>query len=160
MDAVQLLGLKTVFEPGKMHPRDWANPGRVRVCLPGRGERGGGRGRVKNSRAFLCMLCEVLRVTGERARTLLALGDDDGWIRSVGYTCAVLTMAVRRTPPLHSNIHPPPRQPDHRILPPPAAHPGDATTRGTDPAAGRPKGVEDQCDIAVAFACAEWGRGQ
>lgn len=47
VDAVQLLGLKTVFEPGKTHPRDWANPGRVRVLV-----KEGGRarsGRVKNS---------------------------------------------------------------------------------------------------------------
>ncbi|KAL8647888.1 MAG: hypothetical protein Q9226_006239 [Calogaya cf. arnoldii] len=27
-DAVAALGLQTVFEPGKMHPRDWGNPGR------------------------------------------------------------------------------------------------------------------------------------
>lgn len=47
VDAVQLLGLKTVFEPGKTHPRDWANPGRVRVLV-----KEGGRARsarVKNS---------------------------------------------------------------------------------------------------------------
>ena len=47
VDAVQLLGLKTVFEPGKMHPRDWANPGRVRVLVK---EDGRARNsRVKNS---------------------------------------------------------------------------------------------------------------
>lgn len=49
VDAVQLLGLKTVFEPGKTHPRDWANPGRVRVLV-----KEGGRARnarVKNSTA-------------------------------------------------------------------------------------------------------------
>ncbi|KAI4220547.1 MAG: hypothetical protein LQ349_008062 [Xanthoria aureola] len=33
VDAVAALGLQTVFEPGKMHPRDWGNPGRVRVLL-------------------------------------------------------------------------------------------------------------------------------
>lgn len=33
VDAVAELGLRTVFEPGKMHPKDWANPGRVRVLL-------------------------------------------------------------------------------------------------------------------------------
>ena len=47
VDAVQLLGLKTVFEPGKTHPKDWANPGRVRVLV-----KEGGRARsarVKNS---------------------------------------------------------------------------------------------------------------
>ena len=31
VDAVQMLGYKVAFEPGKMHPKDWANPGRVRV---------------------------------------------------------------------------------------------------------------------------------
>jgi len=30
-DAVTSLGLKCVFNPGKIHPRDWANPGRVSV---------------------------------------------------------------------------------------------------------------------------------
>ncbi|KAI5793121.1 signal recognition particle, SRP19 subunit [Geopyxis carbonaria] len=33
VDACNALGLKTVFEPGKSHPKDWANPGRVRVQL-------------------------------------------------------------------------------------------------------------------------------
>ena len=32
-DAVSRMGLASVFEPGKTHPRDWANPGRVRVRL-------------------------------------------------------------------------------------------------------------------------------
>lgn len=30
-DAVASLGLRCVFDPGKTHPRDWANPGRVKV---------------------------------------------------------------------------------------------------------------------------------
>ncbi|EFW14095.1 signal recognition particle subunit [Coccidioides posadasii str. Silveira] len=33
LDAVQLLGLEAGFEPDKIHPKDWANPGRVRVHL-------------------------------------------------------------------------------------------------------------------------------
>lgn len=33
VDAVQMLGLKTGLEPEKLHPKDWANPGRVRVML-------------------------------------------------------------------------------------------------------------------------------
>lgn len=41
VDACQGLGLEVVFEPGKMHPRDWANPGRVRVALK--------KSRIKNS---------------------------------------------------------------------------------------------------------------
>lgn len=35
VDACAALQLKTVFEPGKTHPQDWANPGRVRVLLSG-----------------------------------------------------------------------------------------------------------------------------
>lgn len=33
VDAVQMLGLKAGLEPEKLHPKDWANPGRVRVQL-------------------------------------------------------------------------------------------------------------------------------
>lgn len=33
VDICTELGLKTVFEPGKTHPKDWANPGRVKVLL-------------------------------------------------------------------------------------------------------------------------------
>lgn len=32
-DAAANLGLRTVFEPDKTHPKDWSNPGRVRVLL-------------------------------------------------------------------------------------------------------------------------------
>lgn len=50
VDAVQLLGLDTVFEPGKTHPKDWSNPGRVRVLVK---ENGSARNRaVQNSRLF------------------------------------------------------------------------------------------------------------
>ncbi|KAF8251119.1 signal recognition particle, SRP19 subunit [Wilcoxina mikolae CBS 423.85] len=37
-DACGSLGLKAVFEPGKTHPKDWSNPGRVRVLLKEDGE--------------------------------------------------------------------------------------------------------------------------
>lgn len=33
LDACQQLGLRVGFEPEKLHPKDWANPGRVRVLL-------------------------------------------------------------------------------------------------------------------------------
>ena len=50
VDAVQLLGLDTVFEPGKTHPKDWSNPGRVRVLVK---ENGSLRNRVvRNSRFY------------------------------------------------------------------------------------------------------------
>ena len=55
VDAVQLLGLDTVFEPGKTHPKDWSNPGRVRVLVK---ENGSARNRaVQNSKKkFLFLL--------------------------------------------------------------------------------------------------------
>lgn len=37
-DAAASLGLRTVFEPDKTHPKDWANPGRVRVLLKHEGK--------------------------------------------------------------------------------------------------------------------------
>lgn len=53
MDAVQLLGLDTVFEPGKTHPKDWSNPGRVRVLVK---ENGSARNRaVQNSRFYFLL---------------------------------------------------------------------------------------------------------
>jgi signal recognition particle subunit SRP19 len=33
VNACGRLRLETVFEPGKCHPRDWANPGRIKVKL-------------------------------------------------------------------------------------------------------------------------------
>lgn len=33
VDCCKINGLETVFEPTKCHPKDWANPGRVRVLL-------------------------------------------------------------------------------------------------------------------------------
>ncbi len=60
VDAVQLLGLKTVFEPGKTHPRDWANPGRVRVLVKEGGR--ARRGSVKNSMAVRVFIPLLLRL--------------------------------------------------------------------------------------------------
>lgn len=33
VDAVQMLGLNVMFEPDKTHPKDWSNPGRVRILI-------------------------------------------------------------------------------------------------------------------------------
>ena len=41
--ACGMLRLDTVYEPNKIHPKDWANPGRVRVRVKG------SAGNVKNS---------------------------------------------------------------------------------------------------------------
>ncbi len=48
VDAVQTLGLRALFEPGKVHPKDWSNPGRVRVLIKENG-RLVNHGKVKNS---------------------------------------------------------------------------------------------------------------
>lgn len=40
---------QVVFEPGKIHPKDWANPGRVRVLIKENGKPAG-RGSIKNSK--------------------------------------------------------------------------------------------------------------
>lgn len=37
VDAAQMLGLQVGLEPEKLHPKDWANPGRVRVLLKNEG---------------------------------------------------------------------------------------------------------------------------
>ncbi|KAI9762631.1 MAG: signal recognition particle subunit [Chaenotheca gracillima] len=33
VESIQLLGLKALFEPGKLHPKDWSNPGRIKVLV-------------------------------------------------------------------------------------------------------------------------------
>ena len=42
--ACSLLRLEALFEPTKIHPKDWANPGRVKIKL-----KGGRRPDIKNS---------------------------------------------------------------------------------------------------------------
>ena len=37
-DAVASLGLSVVFEPDKLHPKDWSNPGRIRVLIKQNGQ--------------------------------------------------------------------------------------------------------------------------
>lgn len=68
VDAVAGLGLNTVFEPGKMHPKDWGNPGRVRCALKEAG-RGMGMG-VTNSelRARLYLLPCILEKASWRGK--------------------------------------------------------------------------------------------
>ncbi len=45
VEAASRTGLRVFFEPGKTHPKDWANPGRVKVQL----KEAPAGGRVKNS---------------------------------------------------------------------------------------------------------------
>lgn len=57
VDAASELGLKVAFEPGKTHPKDWANPGRVKVYL----KEPGNRSIVKNSMHSLFLLGDLLQ---------------------------------------------------------------------------------------------------
>ncbi|KAL8380710.1 hypothetical protein RB595_005135 [Gaeumannomyces hyphopodioides] len=53
------LRLQALFEPTKTHPRDWANPGRVRVLL--RGPNGARPAGVKNKHHLYLLVSEHLR---------------------------------------------------------------------------------------------------
>jgi len=44
VNACGRLRLETLFEPAKTHPKDWANPGRVKIKL-----KGGNNSTIKNS---------------------------------------------------------------------------------------------------------------
>jgi signal recognition particle subunit SRP19 len=55
-DACGALGLQAVFEPGKTHPKDWGNPGRVKVLLKKEGS--AVNPQLKNSR------CSCLSIGG------------------------------------------------------------------------------------------------
>lgn len=72
VNACRDLRLQTVFEPDKMHPKDWANPGRVKVQLKpvvnnnsrdGKTVRGpaGGGGGVKNKHQLYVLIAQHLR---------------------------------------------------------------------------------------------------
>jgi signal recognition particle subunit SRP19 len=48
VNACAALRLETLFEPSKLHPKDWANPGRVKIKL-----KGGVNKSIKNSMSLL-----------------------------------------------------------------------------------------------------------
>ena len=65
-NACSRLRLPTLLEPDKTHPKDWANPGRVKVGLrktyPHSDGGGGGGGHpVKNKHHLYVLVCEHLR---------------------------------------------------------------------------------------------------
>ncbi|KAL1967427.1 hypothetical protein VTN77DRAFT_3212 [Rasamsonia byssochlamydoides] len=60
LDAVQMLGLRVGFEPEKLHPKDWANPGRVRVLL--KDENGNPvNPRIKNKHHLYILVAQYLQ---------------------------------------------------------------------------------------------------
>ncbi|KAI9681100.1 MAG: signal recognition particle subunit [Caeruleum heppii] len=66
VDVVAGLGLKAVLEPGKTHPRDWANPGRVRVRVKEEGRAVGG---VKNKHHLYTLISARLAALPPTSRT-------------------------------------------------------------------------------------------
>ncbi|KAF3766096.1 SRP19-domain-containing protein [Cryphonectria parasitica EP155] len=58
VNACRDLRVQTLFEPEKMHPRDWANPGRVKVQL--KGDAGAAAG-VKNKHQLYILVAQHLR---------------------------------------------------------------------------------------------------
>ena len=61
VSACAALRLQTLFEPTRMHPKDWANPGRVKVQLPqseGGAPRAGG---VKNKHHLYVLVARHLK---------------------------------------------------------------------------------------------------
>lgn len=71
VDCCNLNGLKTVFEPTKTHPKDWANPGRVRVLL--KEDRQPQHSRIKNKRQLMQIIGSYLKAHPANERTPLRL---------------------------------------------------------------------------------------
>lgn len=77
VNACRDLRLQTLFEPEKTHPKDWANPGRVKVQPlnegSGKGDKnGGGVAGVKNKHQLYVLVAQHLRnhPSGERSAAL------------------------------------------------------------------------------------------
>jgi signal recognition particle subunit SRP19 len=62
VNACAMLRLQTLFEPGKTHPKDWANPGRVKVKLryPD-GRKPAGMASVKNKHHLYLLVAKHLQ---------------------------------------------------------------------------------------------------
>ncbi|KAF2241151.1 SRP19-domain-containing protein [Trematosphaeria pertusa] len=58
-DAAASLGLKTVFEPDKTHPKNWENPGRIRVLIKQDGKQT--TRNIKNKHHLYIMIAQYLK---------------------------------------------------------------------------------------------------
>lgn len=77
VNACRDLRLQTLFEPEKMHPKDWANPGRVKVHLKdARGPKvGGGGAGIKNKHQLYILVAQHLRNNPTTEKGSAALWD-------------------------------------------------------------------------------------
>jgi signal recognition particle subunit SRP19 len=70
-DAAASLGLQTVFEPDRLHPKDWSNPGRIRVLL----KQGGKpvQSHIKNKHHLYILIARYLKAHPTQKNTPLRL---------------------------------------------------------------------------------------
>ncbi|KAK9378319.1 signal recognition particle, SRP19 subunit [Kockiozyma suomiensis] len=61
-EACSSLGMRTFLDPQKTHPKDWANPGRVRIMLKDPETHALVNPRVKNKRDLYRQICEYLKL--------------------------------------------------------------------------------------------------
>ena len=122
VDAVQMAGLNVAFEPEKVHPKDWANPGRVRVHLRENGKLQNPK--IKNSMDTFYYLNTLRVLLGHGSR--IYRGKDRK--RKVLH---VLTVSSR-TPSLHNSWQIPSRTPDDRRFTLPSEDPWPSYARKTN----------------------------
>lgn len=75
VNACRDLRLQTLFEPEKMHPKDWANPGRVKVHLKEGSGTGAGAAGIKNKHQLYILVAQHLRNHPTNEKTSAALWD-------------------------------------------------------------------------------------
>lgn len=173
VDAVQLLGLDTVFEPGKTHPKDWSNPGRVRVLVK---ENGSARNRaVQNSRLFFFSFFSFFPPLSKLCYYRTPLPLSSPLLKPFCYSinlCALTGLPpplypylkppapeAYRTPPLHPRLQAPPRQPYKPRIPSSPTYPGYTPPRTPPPNPGHPSRLENEYRAAAPLARAERWRG-
>lgn len=156
VDAVQLLGLDTVFEPGKTHPKDWSNPGRVRVLVK---ENGSPRNRaVQNSRLYFPLFPLHSSLPSTSSFTPLSYPINLRTLTLPSMSKNPLLEAFR-TPPLHPRLQASPCQSYKPQFPSPTTHPGYALSRTPPPDPGHPSRLENEYGVAAPLARAERRRG-
>lgn len=70
-DAAASLGLQTVFEPDRIHPKDWSNPGRIRILLKENGKQV--HKNIKNKHHLYILISQHLKQNPTQRNTPLRL---------------------------------------------------------------------------------------
>lgn len=130
LDATQLLGLTVGFEPDKLHPKDWSNPGRVRVMLKDEDRRPASSSIKNSTSSYLC------------------------------FNTTIPTNHWYRTPAIHTRCTISASPSDHGTDSLPAAATRHAYTGQAPRTTGHATGMENQQHPALALACADWRWGK